>query len=152
MVLVWAATLAAGVYLLRSYTDRNPLRQRFVRQVGLIECVLAGAGLVLLAFKYFNVPILEWRLWSYLVAVAWLGYTGYAVWFYNSRLPVLIAAASRAGRGQRPQISRGSRPPAGTARTYPANGGTAEAPPRDPRQPATTTRREARRERKRRSR
>jgi len=152
MVLVWAATLAAGLYMLRSFRDRNPLRQRFVQQVGIAECVLAGLGLVLLALKYFNVQIMEWRLWTYLVAVVWLGYTGYAVWFYTSRLPSILAAASRAGRGQRPQITRGARPSSGGARTYTANGGTSEAAPREPRQPATTTRREARRERKRRGR
>lgn len=150
MVLVWLVTAGIGLYLLRAYTDRNPLRQRFVRQVGLFEAALAGVGLVLLVFKYFNVPVLEWRLWTYLVVLAWLGYTGYAAWFYTSRLPAIIAATSRIGRGQRPQISRGSRP-SGNARTYPANGA-ADASPREPRQPATTTRREARRERKRRSR
>lgn len=152
MVLVWAATLGVGLYLLRSYTDRNPLRQRFVRQVGLVESVLAGVGLALLAFKFFNVPVGEWRLWVYLVALAWLGYTGYAAWFSTSRLPMLIAAASRTGKGQRAQPLRGTRPRAGNARTYPANGSTLESPPREPRQPATTTRREARRERKRKAR
>jgi hypothetical protein len=145
MVLVWLAALAFGIYLVRTYRDSNPIRLRFARQVGMITAVLGGIGVILLALKFFQVDVLEWRLWSYLVAFASLGYWGYALYYYNSKLPEQVAAA-RPSRVIRGTPSRG-------ARTY-TTGGTTEAarPAREPRPIATTTRREARRDKKRKTR
>lgn len=148
MLVVWAITLGVGLYLLRSYRDKNPMRARFLQRVGLIEAILGGVGLALLILKIVNVGVLEWRLWSWLVALAWIGYTAYAAYVYNTRLPVQMATA-------RPM--RTTRAPTGRsgARTYAVSGTSAPAEPREPRAPrpvATTTRREARREKKRKGR
>ncbi len=146
MVFVWALALGVGIYLLRSYRDSNPTRVRFMRQAGLITAVLSGIGLVLLILKFLNVPVLEWRLWSWLVALAWLGYTGYAIYAYNTTLPSQIAA-SRPARVVRGSGARGG------SKVYSAP--TTPAVPREPREPrpvATTTRRDARRDKKRKSR
>lgn len=148
MLFVWAITLGVGMYLLLSYRDKNPIRTRFLQRVGLIEAILGGVGVVLLVLKLVGVDVLEWRLWGWLVALAWIGYTAYAAYVYNTRLPVQMATA-------RPM--RTTRAPAGRsgARTYAVSGNSAPAEPKEPRAPrpvATTTRREARREKKRKSR
>lgn len=149
MALIWAVTLGIGIYLLRSYRDNNPIRTRFLQRVGLIEAILGGVGLVLLLLKLIGVDVLEWRLWGWLVALAWLGYTAYAIYAYTTRLPVQIAT-TRPMRTGRPQSGRGN------ARTYAVSGNSAAdstaKPPREPRPIATTKRREARREKKRKSR
>ncbi|MDP9314999.1 MAG: hypothetical protein M3R24_29715 [Chloroflexota bacterium] len=146
MLVVWAAVLVFGLYLLRSYRDSNPIRLRFARQTGLVLSTLSGLGLLLLVFKFFQVPVLDWRLWSYLVAFASLGYWGYALYQYNSKLPAQLAA-SRPTR-----VTRGA-PSRGGAKVY-STGGAAPTPrpPREPRPVATTTRREARRDKKRKGR
>lgn len=146
MVVVWAATLAFGVYLLRSYRDANPLRMQFVRQAGLVTTVISGLGLGLLLLKWLNVPVLEWRLWSYLVTLVSIGFAIYAINFYTTKLPTLIAAA-RPGRATPSRAGRQG------ARTYNVDASVTEPrAPRPPRPSATTTRREARRDKKRRGR
>lgn len=147
MVVVWALTLGFGIYLLRSYRDNNPIRVRFARQVGTIATALSAVGLVLLLLKFLNVPGVEWRLWSWLVALASIGYAAWAAYQYNSKLPAQIASA-RPTRAPRRVAG-----PGGGAKTYPATGTPATPrPPREPRPVATTTRREARRDKKRKSR
>jgi hypothetical protein len=142
MTLLWLATLGLGAYLLRSYRSQIPLRLRFVRQAAIITLVLSLIGVGLMVLKYLQVPVFEWRLWGYLAAFASLGYWGWALYYYNSKLPAQVAV--QAGRGAR--ASRG-------ARTYAANVTPPPArPAREPRPVATTTRREARRDKKRKTR
>jgi hypothetical protein len=145
MLFVWALALGFGIYLLRNYRDNNPIRLRFVKQVGLAATVLSALGLVLLVLKLFNVPVLEWRLWGWLVALASIGYAAWAAYMYNTRLPAQIAT-TRSPRTVRRTTSGG-------AKTYAATGTpTPPRPPREPRPVATTTRREARRDKKRKTR
>jgi len=145
MLVVWVLALGLGVYLLRSYRDSNPIRSRFVRQFGVITAILSALGIVLLVPKYLAVPTLEWRLWSYIIAFATLGYWAYAAYVYTSKLPAQIAAF-RPTRSVRGSAARG-------ARTYSTNQGN-DTPKavRQPRPIATTTRREARRDKKRKTR
>ncbi len=145
MLVVWAVALGFGLYLLRSYRDSNAARLRFAQQAGLILSVLSGLGLLLLVFKFFQIPVLDWRLWSYLVALASLGYWGYAVYEYNTKLPAQIAA-TRSTRAVPGGASRGG------AKVYSSTGVAAPRPPREPRPIATTTRRDARRDKKRKGR
>jgi hypothetical protein len=145
MGLVWVLGLAFGVYFLTQWHDSNPIHYRFGRQVGIITAILSALGIGQLAARFAQIPVLEWRLWSYLLAFASLGFWGWALYFALKRLPALVAA-SRSSRGARGTARDG-------VRTHPANGLTATPrPERQPRPMATTTRREARRERKRRHR
>ena len=141
----WLALLAAGVYLLTQWHESNPARYRFGRQFGIVATVLSALGLVFLILNWFQVSPFNIRLWMYLIGLASLGYLGYALYAYNSKLPAQIAAmrSTRAVRGAAP---RG-------ARAYSANVTPNESrPARQPRPVATTTRREARREKKRKGR
>jgi len=157
----WLILLGAGAYLYSMWQERNPVRQRFFRQLGLGLAVLSAVGILLLAFKAFGVPVASWRLWTYLVGLATLFFAGWSAWFYTSRLPQLLGATNRVGAGARRQPAqqgRGARTygkSGGGARTYGTNGSrpatTAQTPP-PPRPVATTGRREARRDKKRKSR
>ena len=142
----WLLLLGAGIYLLTQWHDNNLVRQRFGRRFGLVATVLSAIGLVLLALNFFQVAPFNIRLGTYLLGFLSLGYLAYAVYIYTSRLPAQIAAA----RPMRTVRGPGTR---GNARTYTTNNATAEQrPPRPPRPVATTTRREARRDRKRKGR
>lgn len=143
--LFWLALVGAGVYLLTRWRDSNPARQRFGRQFATIATALGGLGLLLLILNFVQLSPFNIRLWIYLLGFASLAYVGYAAYYYTSKLPALVAA-SRPARSVRTTGSRG-------ARTYQASGtAAAPRPPREPRPVATTTRREARREKKRKGR
>ncbi len=143
LMLAWVGALGAGVYLYNNWQERNVVRRRFFRQFGLGLSILGAGGLLLLALKAFGLPYVSWRIWTYLVALAMLGFLAWAAWFYTRRFPQLMAAtqAGKAGRGG--------------ARTYSSNGPRAvpaARPPAPPRPVPTTGRREARRDKKRKSR
>jgi hypothetical protein len=141
----WLALLATGVYLLKQWRESNPARYRFGRHFGIVTTALSALGLIFLILNWFQVAPFDIRLWIYLIGFATLGYLGFAGYVYTSKLPAQIAAT----RSIRPV--RGSAPRG--ARAYSANVPPAEArPARQPRPLATTTRREARREKKRKGR
>lgn len=145
---LWLLMLAAGVYLLTQWRDANPARYRFGRQFGMVALGLSIVGLVLLLLNFFQVSPFNIRLGTYLLGFASLGYLAYAIYVYTTRLPAQIAA-SRPMRTVRGPGNRGG----GGARTYQANNVAAEPrAPRPPRPVATTTRREARRDKKRKGR
>jgi hypothetical protein len=142
----WLVMLATGVYLLTRWRESNPIRYRFGRQAGLVSIVLSVIGLALLALNAAEVAPFNIRLGIYLMGFISLGYVAYALYTYLSRLPAQVAATKSVRTVRAPGSRSG-------ARTYPAN--TAPAEPRAPRPPrpvATTTRREARRDKKRKSR
>ncbi len=144
----WLIGLGAGAYLYSVWQERNPVRARFFRQLGLGLSIVSALGILLLALKAIGVPYLEWRLWSYLAALATLAFGGWAFWFYRTRYPRLMAA-TRAAPGT---VRRAGARSGHGAKTYAANGSVAAQSTPTPRPVATTGRREARREKKRRSR
>jgi hypothetical protein len=145
--LCWLLILAAGIYLYSVWQERNPVRYRFNQRLGIGLMAVGGVGLVLMALKALGMPILSWRIWIYIDVLATIAVLGWAAWFYTQRLPRLLTTSSRAGAAVGARGARG-------ARTYSANGTRpAEARPVQPPRPvATTGRREARRDKKRKSR
>lgn len=128
--------VGAGAYLYFMHSERNPARQTFMRQLGIALMILGGVGVLLGALRLLNVPVMNQRFWFYIQALIELGVAGYVIYYMRSVLPGLERdARSRAGKPGAP------RPP----RAIP-NGDPAHATPRPV---ATTTRREARRDRKR---
>lgn len=129
--------VGAGAYLSFMHSERNPARQTFMRQLGMALMILGGVGVLLGALRLLNVPTMNQRFWFYLQALIELGVAGYVIYYMRNVLPTLEREArSRGGKGGAP------RPP----RPIP-NGDPATATPRPA---ATTSRREARRDRKRR--
>lgn len=127
--------VAAGAYLRFMHTERNIARQAFMQQLGIALMIIFGVGVLIGALRMLNVPVLNQPLWFYVQAVVELGMAGYIFYYMRSVLPGLEKAqAGRARPGQRPQ-----------ARSL----GTEPAAPPEPRPVATTGRREARRDKKR---
>ncbi len=130
--------VGAGAYLYFMHTERNSARQTFMRQLGLALMILGGVGVALGALRLLNLSVLNQRFWFWLQMIVELGVAGYVFYYIRSVLPGLerAAAGSRAGRSGAP------RPP----KSIP--GDAAHATPRPV---ATTSRRDARRDRKRKS-
>jgi hypothetical protein len=131
----------AGAYLYFMHTERNSARQTFLGQVGIGLLILGGVGVLMGAVRLFNVPTLNQHLWFWLQAVVELGFVGYIVYYSRNVLPNLERSAAPSARSGKPNATRAARP---------ANGG--NPAPAVPRPVATTSRRDARRDRKRKSR
>lgn len=129
--------IGAGAYLYFMHTERNAARQTFMRQLGIALMILGGVGVVLGVLRLLNVPVMNQHLWFWIQLVIELGVAGYVFYYMRSVLPGLEKAA--AGRGGRAGVPRPPRAISG------------EAAPTTPRPVATTSRRDARRDRKRKS-
>jgi hypothetical protein len=124
--------VAAGAYLVYAHTERNLARQAFARQLGIALLVLGGVGLLAAVLRLVGVPLISQRIWFWVLLLVDLLAAGYITYYIRSVLPALEKA--QAGK-------RITRP--GQARGLPA-----EQAPAAPRPVATTGRRDARRERK----
>lgn len=131
--------VGAGAYLYFMHTERNPARQTFMRQLGVALMILAGVGVLLGALRLLNVPTLNMRLWFWMQGLVELGVAGYVIYYMRSVLPGLEREARQ--RGGKPGTPR---PPRAIPGTSPE--------PATPRPVATTGRRDARRDRKRKGR
>src|SRR5215210_5196940 len=89
-MLGWLLALGAGAYLYSIWQERNPVRARFFRQLGLGLSATSAAGLVLLALNALNVPYLDWPIWLYVAGLVTLMFAGWGAWFYTTRLPGLL--------------------------------------------------------------
>lgn len=128
--------VGAGAYLNFMHSERNPARQTFMRQLGIALMIVGGVGVLFGVLRMVNVPTMNMRLWFWVQAVLELGVAGYVIYYMRSVLPGLEREArARGGRASAP------RPP----RPIPSG----DPAPATPRPVATTGRREARRERKR---
>lgn len=133
------AAMVAGIYLSFLRNDDHPVRGLVSRQLGYALMALGGTGVAVGALRLAAVEPFTMPLWLYLALLFDLLLLGYALYYTRAVLPALIAAApSRRGSGRQ----SATRLPSG------ANG----AAPSDPRPVATTGRRDARRDRKRRNR
>lgn len=130
--------VAAGAYLVYLHTERNAARATFMRNLGITLMIVGGVGVLLGVLRMLNVPVLNQHLWFWIQALVELGVAGYVMYYMRSVLPALAKQAA----GRRPTPSpRGLRNVSASA---------IETEPRAPRPIATTTRRDARRDRKRR--
>jgi hypothetical protein len=127
--------VAGGAYLYFMHTERNPARQTFMRQLGIALMILGGVGVLQGTLRMLNVLYLNQRLWFWVQAVIELGVAGYVIYYMRSVLPAL----ERSARGGPKVYSRPSR-----------SFSSGDPAPVTPRPVATTSRRDARRERKRR--
>jgi hypothetical protein len=158
---IWLAALGLSAYVLARWQPANAARRRFWRRWAIGTVAVAGLTLLALVLNFFEVPAFNIRAWIYLFSLATLTYWAYAAYFYFTKLPSDVAAAARASRPVR--TNQRSAAPA-RAKVYnntktqqntkaqPTNGTPAQQPAREPRSVATTSRRESRRDRKRRSR
>lgn len=161
---IWLAALGLSAYFLTRWQTSNAARRRFWRRWAIGTVAVAGLTVVALVLNFFEVPFFNVRGWIYLFSLATLAYWAYAAYFYFTKLPADVAAAARASRPvranqrnaapARAKVYNNAQQP--RAKVYnngqQTTGTQAQQPAREPRPQATTSRRESRRERKRRSR
>ena len=146
MGLVWFVALVASVFLLTRWREMNPARRRFWQRWAIGTLALGTLGILALVLNAFQVPPFDIRAWMYLLAILTLAYWGWAAYFYVKQLPKQAAATRTSGRTTRMVAPRGTQQP--RARVYDT---ATERPAQAPRPEPTTSRRESRRDRKRRS-
>lgn len=143
---VQALCIAAGVYFSFAWKERNALRMRMVRRLGMVLIALGSMGTLLGVLRLRDIAPFNQRYWFYLMLLADLLLAASVVYYARVISPRQQAQTSRrTGRekGSRPQTSRLS---AGGATEGSTNG--TEEPELSP----GRSRREARQRRKRKKR
>jgi hypothetical protein len=133
--------VAAGAYLVFLHSERNPARATFARQLGTALMIFGVVGVVLGVLRMLNVPYLNQHVWFWIQAVIELIIAGYVIYYVRNVLPAL----EKQSAGRRP--TRAVANPRGLRNV---SASTIETAPSTPRPVATTSRRDARRDRKRR--
>ncbi|NJM06438.1 hypothetical protein HC891_09960 [Candidatus Gracilibacteria bacterium] len=136
-----AVAAAIGVYCAFFFEDNIPVRAAFARRIGYVLLIAGLVGVTLGILRLLNVPVLNQRFWFYALLLAEIGAGFYIYNFARTTYAGQMAeykANSSKGRQRQPQRA---------LTTQPVNPG---VPPSEPRPMATTSRRDARRDRKRR--
>ncbi len=150
MILQWVlfllqiGLLLGGIYLAFMRKDAKPLRRDLVRRFGYYAIALGGLGVLLGAATISNTGVFASPFWLYGLAVIELGVVGYATYMGRVQYPQMVsaAAASRSTGAARPK------PTPAVKKVAPS----APSQPTPPPEPPRTARRDARRDRKRKSR
>jgi 4-amino-4-deoxy-L-arabinose transferase-like glycosyltransferase len=127
--------VGAGGYLAFMHEERNPARHTFLRQLGIALLVVGVVGVVLGVGRLANLAVINQHLWFWVQLLIELVVAGYVFYYMRSVLPDL--ERRQAGRARRPQSRQVTSQP---------------STPAEPRSQPTTSRRDARRDRKRKGR
>ena len=141
------ALAVAGAYLALLRVEPHPIRRLASRNFGYALLGVGALGIVLGALRLAPVQIFTMPIWFTIVTVLEILLAAYALYYTLSVLPGRVAAYDETNRGKSARRS--------VARPQPAlqtNGAHGTSSFSEPRQAATTTRRDARRDRKRKSR
>jgi hypothetical protein len=122
---------AFGVYFIWMHTERSQVWRAFYRRLGVFMLVLGAVGVVVGSLRLAAVAPFNLRIWFYLLFLIQVGAIGYAVHYVRNVMPARIREART-----RPQV------PVRTAPVVQA----------EPKPEAITSRRDARRDRKRKGR
>lgn len=144
LLVLWIFVIIGTVIWMRSLPPKNPVRQAYRKRTSTALLVIAGIGVAQMVARMIAIPVLEWRLWGWLLFFVLLGYALFAYWDASTRLP---ARVSNAGKVQRVDRTIASRRPSPAA---PSGTTSAPAAPSAPRPEPITGRRDARRAKKRR--
>lgn len=133
----------AGVYLAFLRNDAHPVRHAALRRLGWALLLLGGLGVIFAVLRLAAIDPFRMPIWFVLVGLAELVLVGYALYYRQVRYPAELAAYEQRTRGA---IRRSARPQPMLQTN--GNGVALSGPPAL----ATTSRRDARRDRKRRGR
>lgn len=136
LLVFWGFVALAAILWMRSLPPKNPARLEFRRRTTNALLVIAGLGILQLVARMFYLDVVEWRLWTYAIFFAGLGYGLYAYNEWRNRLPA---------RANNTRMTKMERPGAIASRKSSASSG-ATSP--QPRPMAMTGRRDARRAKK----
>jgi len=138
------ALAVAGVYLTFLRAEPHAIRRAVSRNLGYALLGLGALGIIVGALRLAPVALFTMPIWFAVVIILEVILAIYAVYYVLAVLPARVAAYDETNRG------RGARRSVG--RPQPALQTNGMSPLSDPRPVATTTRRESRRDRKRKSR
>lgn len=141
------ALAVAGLYLAFLRVEPHAIRRAAARNFGYALLGVGVLGIVLGALRLAPVEIFTMPIWFTIVTVIEAVLAGYALYYVLSVLPGRVAAYDETTRGKGTRRSVARPQPA-----LQANGANGTAAFGEPRPVATTSRREARRDRKRKSR
>jgi hypothetical protein len=146
------ALAVAGVYLTYLRAEPHPIRRTVSRNFGYALLGFGALGIILGALRLAPLALFTMPIWFAIATVLEAILAIYAVYYILAVLPARVAAydETKRGRSTRRNVGR----PVDALREAPlqANGAHGTLPFSDPRPVATTTRRESRRDRKRKSR
>ena len=142
----------AGVYLTFLRAEPHPIRRIVSRNVGYALLGLGALGIVLSALRLAPVALFTMPIWFAIATALEAILAIYAVYYLLAILPARVAAYDEANRGRGARRNIGRSVGALREARLQANGAHGTPPFSDPRPVATTTRRESRRDRKRKSR
>lgn len=138
--------LLAGLYLAFAHNDTIPIRKQILANLGTALIIMGSLGSLLGILRLINTTGFTQRYWFYIVLLADLALAGYITYYARTTYPRQLASASNQQKRSKPAKQRQSRPTPAAAASH--------APTSDQPEPATTaatrSRRDARRERKRR--
>ena len=111
----WIVIVVGAVLWLRAAPPKNAARYAFRRRTAWGMIVLAGLGILQIIARSLEVPVVQWRLWSVVLFVAFLIFVAFSWWDVRTRLNTRAVAAKRV-EAQAPKhiTARGSVPPAPT--------------------------------------
>jgi hypothetical protein len=145
------ALAVAGVYLAFLRVEPHTIRRAVSHNLGYALLGVGALGIIFGALRLAPVALFTMPIWFAIAIVLEAILAIYAVYYILAVLPARVAAydETNRGRGARRNVGRS----VGALREAPqANGAHGTPPFNDPRPIATTTRRESRRDRKRKSR
>jgi hypothetical protein len=138
--------VGAGFYYKAMRSDSNALRKQLLEQLGLALMIAGGIGIVLGGLRLGNVAVFAQRFWFYLVLVGELALGAYAAYYARNEYPrrLRVSQTQRGKSSAKRQNAQVSSAP--SSRNGNADAEMQETTAGD----QSRTRREARRERKRR--
>jgi hypothetical protein len=148
------ALVVAGVYLTFLRVEPHAIRRASSHNLGYALLGLGGLGIVLGALRLAPVGLFTMPLWFAITTALEAILAIYAAYYILAILPARVAAYNEANRSRGARRSAGRAQPVGTLREPPlqANGTHGTGSFSEPRPVATTSRRDARRDRKRKTR
>jgi hypothetical protein len=143
-LVVEAVVAVAGLYLAFLRNDGHPIRGAALRRLGLGMLLLGGLGLIVAVLRLAAIDPFRMPIWFVAIGLAELVLAAYALFYWQARYPAALDAYTQSLRSTTRRSN--SRPQAALQ----TNGNSAAF--NDPPTLATSSRRDSRRDRKRRGR
>jgi hypothetical protein len=143
-LVVEAVIALAGLYLAFLRSDTHPIRGTALRRLGMAMLLLGGLGVIFAVLRLAAIDPFRMPVWFAAIGLVELVLAVYALFYWQTRYPAELATYEQSARGA---PRRSSSRPQPALRT---NGSSVALS--DPPNVATTSRRDSRRDRKRRGR
>ncbi|MCU0492196.1 MAG: hypothetical protein MUD01_11440 [Chloroflexaceae bacterium] len=147
--------LVVGVAVINGRQTRDPLLNSMRRQMAIATLVMGSVGLLLVVLRLSNVPFFNQRFWLYVQLLVEAGLAGYVYYYLRTVYPRLKAAQQQTNKGKGGASVRRPTPPKVVPVPSVGKNGNGDSSTESAAPVATlsgNSRRDSRRERKRKSR